>query len=167
MGRPFRVLSPARPLKRGDMAKISRKPQGPAGAQDAEVVNRFVFEGVEEDLSQPEPTTHMPNVDMYSTSSQLVIEVEMPGVRKDEIDLSLYKNNITIKALKFECFEEDKITYVCMERAFGRVFRTLDLPMPVDTTRIKALYKNGVLTIIIPRIQDKRAATRRVRIETT
>lgn len=147
------------------MAKISRK-----GAQTPiriENLNQFLFEclGDEESLLAQEPMTHVPALDLFATSAELVVEIELPGVRKDDIDITLYKNTLTIRAMKHECVEEDKINYVCMERSFGRIFRAVDLPHPVDTARIKANYANGVLTIVMPRVEDKRNNKQKVSIE--
>ncbi|MBI5642038.1 MAG: Hsp20/alpha crystallin family protein [Deltaproteobacteria bacterium] len=149
------------------MAKMSKKPAGSSPAVEIDNINQFIFEGMEDTgiFTQPEPITQIPNVDVYSNAAEVIIEAELPGVRKQEIDITLLKQTLTIKALKFECFEEDKINYVCMERSFGRIFRAIELPYSVDTARIKAIYKNGVLTIVLPRVEDKRSATKKVPIE--
>ncbi len=148
------------------MAKISRKPPG-APLTEPDTPNRFFFESIEDAglFSFPEPITQIPNVDVYSTPDELKIEVELAGVRKQDIEVALLKNTLTIKAVKFECFDEDKINYVCMERAFGRIFRAIDMPFPVDTAKIKAVFRNGILTISLPRVEDKRNKSRRVAIE--
>lgn len=150
------------------MAKISKKtpqPNYPKG-EIVESLTNFM-EGME-DPGLPchhEPITHIPNVDMFSTASELIIEVELPGVRKEDIEVSQSKNTLTIKALKFECFEDEKINYVCMERSFGRLFRTIEMPFPVNTVNIKATFNNGVLMIVVPRVEDKRSQTKRIQIE--
>ena len=148
------------------MAKISKKPPG-AGAPEADKLKRFFFEEMEDAglFASSEPITHMPNVDVYSSSDKLIIEVELPGVKKQDIDITLIKTTLTIKALKLECLEEDKINYVCMERAFGRMFRSIELPFPVDSDKIKAVFKSGILTICVPKVEDKRNESRRVPIE--
>ncbi|MFQ5464730.1 MAG: Hsp20/alpha crystallin family protein [Thermodesulfobacteriota bacterium] len=148
------------------MSKMSKKP--PQGFTSVKIKNLDTLLADPEDDIGPfsgEPITHIPDVDVYSTPESLFIEVEMPGVRKDEIEVFLHKGSITIKALKYECFDEDKVNYVCMERVFGRLYRSVEIPFPVDTMRTKALYKNGVLTVEIPRIEDKRSQTKRVEVE--
>ncbi|MFQ5737276.1 MAG: Hsp20/alpha crystallin family protein [Thermodesulfobacteriota bacterium] len=148
------------------MAKISKKPPG-SPPTELDNLNCLLFEGIEEAgfFSHPEPITQIPNVDVFSTRNELVIEVELPGVKKQDIDVTLLKGTLTIKAVKLECFDEDKINYVCMERTFGRLFRAIEIPFPVDTVRIKAVFRNGILTITIPRIEDKRNTSRRVPVE--
>ncbi|MBI5491941.1 MAG: Hsp20/alpha crystallin family protein [Deltaproteobacteria bacterium] len=148
------------------MAKMSKKTPITPAAVEIDNLSQFIFEGMEDaSFLQPEPLTQIPNVDVFSNTCELVIEVELPGVRKDDIDVTIFKGTLTIRALKFECFEEDKVNYVCMERAFGRLYRAIEIPFPVDTMKIKAVYKDGVLTIIVPRVEDKRCSSKRVRIE--
>jgi HSP20 family protein len=149
------------------MAKISKKPPTSMSAFDVNNITRLMGEGLDDlmGIYQGEPITNIPSVDMYSTAEDLVIEVEMPGVRKDDIEVIFHKNTLTLRALKFDCFEENRINYVCMERVFGRVFRAIEIPFPVDTARIKAIYKNGILIIRIPRVEDKRSRTKKIDIE--
>ena len=147
------------------MAKISRKTsQTPIRIEN---LNQFLFEclGDEVGLMAPEPITHVPPLDLFTTQADLVIEIELPGVKKEDIDITLYRNTLTLRATKLECFEEDKINYVCMERSFGRLFRAVELPYPVDTAKIKANYAGGVLTIVMPRVEDKRNNRQNVSIE--
>lgn len=149
------------------MAKITKK--GFGTPVKVEHLNQFLFEclGDEGALLSPEPITHIPALDMFATANELVVEVELPGVRKDDIDVTLFKDTLTVRAVKFECFEEEKINYVCMERAFGRLFRAIELPCPVDTAGIKACYSGGILTITLPKVEDKRNSTKKVPIEST
>ncbi len=149
------------------MAKISKRPPGGRASIEIDNLNQFIIEGIDpaDSFFKSEPITHIPNVDIFSTPGEVIIEVELPGVRKEDIDVAIVKNTLTLRALKLECVEEEKVNYVCMERAFGKVFRAIDLPCPVDTARIKAVYRNGILTISIPRVDDKRSCTRKILIE--
>ncbi|MEK6531477.1 MAG: Hsp20/alpha crystallin family protein [Deltaproteobacteria bacterium] len=149
------------------MAKISKKQVISFPAIDAEGISQLLSDGMKDasELLRHEPITHVANVDIFSSQSCIVIEVELPGVRKDDIEVTLCKNTLSVKAVKFECFDEDKINYICMERSFGKIVRTVEMPFPVDSMRIKAQYKNGILTISIPRVQDKRSAVKKINIE--
>ncbi|MFQ5441730.1 MAG: Hsp20/alpha crystallin family protein [Thermodesulfobacteriota bacterium] len=147
------------------MAKISKKSDLLINISGSGASGDHQSGGGPPDFSGMEPITHIPNIDMFSTAEVLTIEVELPGVRKEDLELALVKNTLRLTALKFECFENNKVNYVCMERNFGRLYRTLDLPFPVDTSRIKAVYKDGILTITMPRVEDKRARSRSVNIE--
>jgi HSP20 family protein len=155
------------------MAKIFKKPTSPenplSSGEMVQHIMESMMEGMEDclRLRGPEPISYVPHVNMFSTKAELIVEVELPGVKREDIDVSLFKSTLNIKALKYECFEEDKVNYVCMERAFGRIFRSIELPMPVNSTKIKAFYKNGVLTIVIPKIEEKRGKPKQIAVEST
>ncbi|MBI5970231.1 MAG: Hsp20/alpha crystallin family protein [Deltaproteobacteria bacterium] len=146
------------------MAKISKK--NSRNPQDA-VPDEISFGGFAEGgiLSPSEPMTQAPSVDVYSTPAEIIVEVEAPGVKRDDLDISFYKDTLTVKGVKRECMDDGKVNYVCMERSFGRIFRTIEMPFPVDSSRIKASYKNGILTVRVPRVEDKRCVTRKVPVE--
>ena len=126
---------------------------------------QFVQESIADDPKCTELVSHMPYIDMYSTSKELIIEVEMPGVRREDIEVVAFRDTINIKAFKYECFEDRNINYVCMERSFGRIFRVIELPIPVNTNHIKAVYTKGILKITLPRVEEKRGRPKRVTVE--
>ncbi|MBI3399046.1 MAG: Hsp20/alpha crystallin family protein [Deltaproteobacteria bacterium] len=133
---------------------------------DIGMVFQYLFEETEKIASPKDiAMNHTPVVDIFSTQDSIIIEVEMPGVRKDEVDISILHNAITVRGLKYECFEEKKINFVCMERSFGRLFRVIDIPCSVDTTRIKAVCKDGLLTITLPRVAEKRGIPKKITVE--
>lgn len=129
---------------------------------------QYVFEESEKIvLPRDVSITHTPVVDMFSTAGAVIVEVELPGVRQEEVEISILQNTLTIRGVKYECFEEKKVNFVCMERSFGRVFRVIDIPYTVDTSRIKAAYKNGLLTIELPKVAEKRGVPKKVNVEST
>ncbi len=150
------------------MAKISKKSGAGFAPIDINSLSRLFGIPEEMDFTSGETVTHMPEVDIYSTPTTLIIEVEMPGVKKEDIEVYMHGDHLTVKALKYECFDDSKLNYVCMERVFGRLYRSVEIPCTVDTSKIKADYKEGVLTITLPRIEnDKRRQTKRVAIESS
>ena len=129
---------------------------------------QYVFEESEKIvLPRDVSITHTPVVDMFSTAGAVIVEVELPGVRQEEVEISILQNTLTIRGVKYECFEEKKINFVCMESSFGRVFRVIDIPYTVDTSRIKAAYKNGLLTIELPKVAEKRGVPKKVNVESS
>lgn len=129
---------------------------------------QYVFEESEKIvLPRDVSITHTPVVDMFSTAGAVIVEVELPGVRQEEVEISILQNTLTIRGVKYECFDEKKINFVCMERSFGRVFRVIDIPYTVDTSRIKAAYKNGLLTIELPKVAEKRGVPKKVNVESS
>ncbi len=126
---------------------------------------QFIQEGITDDPQCTELVSHMPCIDMYSTTKELIIEVEMPGIRREDIEVVAFRDTINIKAFKYECFDDRNINYVCMERSFGKIFRVIELPLPVNTSHIKAVYSKGILKITLPRVEEKRGRPKRVEIE--
>jgi HSP20 family protein len=150
------------------MAKISKKPGRDFVPIEFGSFGRLFGIADEMDFTSGDTVTHIPEVDIYSTPTELLIEVEMPGVKKEDIDVYIHNDHLTVKALKYECFDDSKLNYVCMERVFGRLYRSVEIPCTVDTSKIKATYSDGVLTITLPRIEnDKRRQTKRVPIESS
>lgn len=148
------------------MVKIPKKGiSDPPVSTDIGMVFQYLFE--EEQITSPRNAAinHTPVVDMFSTADSIIIEVELPGVRKEDVDISILHNSITVRGLKYECFEEKKINFVCMERRFGRLFRVIDIPCPVDTSKIKTTYKNGLLTITLTRVAEKRGTPKKIVVE--
>lgn len=130
-----------------------------------------IFQYIYEENGQPIPShshaimNHIPAADIFSTSDDLIIEIELPGVRQEDIDISILRNRIVVNALKYECFSEKKVNFVCMERNFGRFIKTIDIPCPVNTTKIKAICRDGLLTIILPKIADNRGVPKKIVVE--
>ncbi|MCX8029230.1 MAG: Hsp20/alpha crystallin family protein [Brevinematales bacterium] len=92
-----------------------------------------------------------PAVDVYETDKDIVIKAEIPGAKKDEIEVTVKDNFVHIKAEKKEEKEEKKENIHKIERFYGRVERTIPLPVDVKSEEAKAEYKDGVLEIRIPK----------------
>jgi HSP20 family protein len=93
----------------------------------------------------------MPPVDIYSTGEhELVIKAEVPGMNKDDIDITVEKFTLTIRGEKKaeETVKDDQFHRV--ERSYGAFERSFSLPPTVDANRVEAEYKDGVLTVKLP-----------------
>jgi HSP20 family protein len=154
------------------MAKSSNKPsmseEECTGGIDTQSFMQFFLDEFQSarNPSGAEPVNHVPYLDLYSTKTQVTIEVEIPGVRADDIDISVFKSTVKIKAVKYECFDDNNVNYVCMERSFGTILRSVEIPVPVNTGKVKAKYINGMLSITLPRIEEKRGQPKKIKIET-
>ncbi len=143
------------------MAKSSKKdPKDSSceGGSKKSSLMQFLVSDMEAVLhtSLTEGANHAPPVDVFSTDDYLYIDMNIPGVREEEIEVVFFKNTIKITAIKYDCFEEEGLNYICMERSFGKICRIIEIPFPVNTTKITAEYKHGVLTITLPRVAEKR-----------
>jgi HSP20 family protein len=103
-----------------------------------------------------------PALDVYEQKEDLIVKAEIPGLSKDEIDISLDGNVLTIKGEKKKEEEVKDEDYYRCERAFGSFLRTLELPVDVQTDKVSATFKNGVLEICMPK--SKEAKTNVVKV---
>ena len=107
--------------------------------------------------------TWAPLVDIFEKGDDLVIRAEVAGLEKDEVDISVENNTLTLRGeRKREAEFEEKDAYR-LERAFGVFTRSFILPKTVDPARISATYMNGVLEIKIPKVEQ--AKPRRIEIK--
>jgi HSP20 family protein len=101
-----------------------------------------------------------PQVDVTESEKEIKIAAELPGIDEKDIDLSVTKDTLTIKGEKKEEKEDDGKDYYRMERSYGSFYRTIPLPTEVETDKISASYKKGILKIRIPKsakaIEDKK-----------
>ena len=118
--------------------------------------------------SSPVPTLERvwsPAVDMYETKDELAVKMELPGVSEKDIHLSITGDMLTLKGerrLEQPSKQED---YYRMERWYGRFERTLPLPFPVQSDKVKATFRDGVLTVSLPKAEQIRA--REIKIDVT
>ena len=92
----------------------------------------------------------MPAVDILEKDGNLILRAELPGMSEKEIDLKLENNTLTLKGARRMENEDNKDSYHRIERSYGSFSRSFTLPESVDSDKIKAEYKNGVLTVTIP-----------------
>jgi HSP20 family protein len=102
-----------------------------------------------------------PNVDIYENKDQLVLEAELPGMQREDFDLSVENNVITLRGERQFEKKENTDNYHRVERAYGSFLRSFTLPNTVSSEGATADYRNGVLRVTLP----KRAETKARRIE--
>lgn len=108
---------------------------------------------------------NLPLVDIFETAENFVVEVELPGFERDDLSLSICCNMLVIEGVKREEKGGQQVTYICVERSFGRFSRTVEIPPAVDIKGIKAKYEKGLLSVTFPRLKDKSAIIRNIPIE--
>ena len=97
----------------------------------------------------------VPHVDVSETDGEMKIVAELPGVRDEDVDVSLHDDLLTIRGEKKSERKDDKENYHVVERSFGSFQRSLRLPFSVDPTEVQADFNNGVLTITIPKGKER------------
>ncbi|HDK27492.1 MAG TPA: Hsp20/alpha crystallin family protein [Candidatus Atribacteria bacterium] len=95
-----------------------------------------------------------PLVDVIDKKDSILVKAELPGVDKKDVKISLSENTLTIRGERKEEKEIKKEDYYCCERAFGTYSRSITLPVEVDKTKAKATFKNGILEITLPKIEE-------------
>ncbi len=92
-----------------------------------------------------------PSIDIFESENDVVLKADLPGIKLEDIDIRLENGNLTLKGeRKFEKPETGK-GYHRLERGYGAFARVFTLPDSLDDARVKADYKNGVLSVTIPK----------------
>jgi HSP20 family protein len=107
--------------------------------------------------------TVAPAVDLIDTADTLKINVELPGIRKEDVEISLKDDLLTIRGEKKEEKEQKGENRYYMERTYGTFSRTLNLPAKIKADKVKAAYKDGVLEITLPKAEEEKA--REIQVE--
>jgi HSP20 family protein len=107
-----------------------------------------------------------PTLDIGASDKEYTISVELPGVDENEIQVELGNDTLKIKGEKKQEKEEKERNYYRMERSYGSFQRTLSLPEDADQDDIKAVYKNGVMSITIPRKAASKTEAKQIEVKT-
>lgn len=107
--------------------------------------------------------TWIPAVDINETEDGYVVKADLPGMKKEDIQIDLKNNTLTLKGEKK--FEEkvSKDNYVRTERTYGTFVRSFTLPHNVDAEKIRASYKDGVLELTLPKKEE--AKPKQIKVE--
>jgi HSP20 family protein len=96
----------------------------------------------------------MPPVDVTEKEDKFMVSVELPGLKKDDIKLSLRNNVLTISGSKKRESESKDDRFHRIERSFGTFCRTINLTSTVDASKIDADFKDGILTVNLPKVEE-------------
>ncbi len=98
-----------------------------------------------------------PNLDIYENKDTITVRAELPGMKKEEISVALDGDTLTLSGERqCEGQQREAETYRA-ERYFGRFQRSVTLPAPVDARKVQATYKDGVLTVTLPKSEEAKA----------
>jgi len=96
-------------------------------------------------------TAWVPSVDVYETENELVIKADLPEIEEKDLDVRVENNMLTVRGeRKFEQKVKEE-NYLRMERSYGAFSRSFSLPNTVDAQAVKAEYKDGVLSVTLPK----------------
>ena len=107
----------------------------------------------------------MPAIDVYEEKDEVVVKAELPGLSKEDLDVTLTESTLTLKGQKKKEEEVKEKNFYRSERSSGSFVRTIDLPSEVKTDQPKASFKNGVLEIRLPKTEDAKRKVTKVKID--
>lgn len=101
----------------------------------------------------------VPSVDMYQTENEIVVKASLPGLKGDDIQISVVSDVLTLRGETRKEEEINESSYHIRERRSGSFSRSLQLPAPVQADKAKAEFEDGVLTLILPKAEEVRPKT--------
>jgi len=100
--------------------------------------------------------TWAPAVDIYEQGGDLVLKAELPGVDPKDVDVRIENNVLTLKGERRADNEVKRDSYHRVERSYGAFTRAFTLPTTVDTTKVKADFKDGLLRVVLPKREESK-----------
>lgn len=107
----------------------------------------------------------LPSLDVAETKNDIVVKAEVPGMDPKDIDISLSDGLLTIKGEKKQEKEEKEENYHFIERSYGAFSRSVRLPKDVQSDKISASYKNGVLKVTLPKSEEAKKKEVKIKVE--
>ncbi|MCX7976816.1 MAG: Hsp20/alpha crystallin family protein [Bellilinea sp.] len=104
-------------------------------------------------------------LDMYQTNNEVVVKAVLPGVKPEDIHVSVANQVLTIRGEVQEEKVSEEATYHIRERRSGVITRSVQLPVEVDVDKAKAEHENGILTLILPKAEEVRPKTISVKVK--
>lgn len=124
-----------------------------------DTVTRRMFDRISEmdrDI-KPEVSNFSPRVDISNTESSTILHVEIPGVNKEDVKISINEERIlSIRGEKKQSETQEDHKFIRIERRFGSFDRSFTLPEFIDINGIQAEFNNGILTITLPKVEPEK-----------
>lgn len=117
----------------------------------------YGFDEMSENLTIP--------VEVRDKKDEYDVRAELPGVKKEDLDIEINDNYLTISATKSEEKNEEEKTYKKSEFSYGEFSRTLYLPQDVDTDKIDAKLEHGVLKLVIPKLNKEDKSIKKITVK--
>jgi len=128
-------------------------------------VNRLFSESFRTHGEESALTTWAPAVDIYETPNELVVKADLPDVSEKDIDIRVENNLLTIRGERKVEKSVSEENFLRVERTYGAFSRSFSLPNTVNSEAIGADYKNGVLTVTLPKREESKP--RQVKVNVT
>jgi len=121
-----------------------------------------LFDGLMHDMNSSTPEFR-PHVDIAESDKSFTLELALPGMKKEDIQIDLDKNTIRVHGERQEKKEEKDTKYLRIESSYGQFERSFNLPDNIDTDQVEAQFIDGILHITLPKSENK--ASKSIRIK--
>jgi len=135
------------------MAIVRWKPFGDL-MESFEELERRMRKHYGEEQSESETLVWAPRVDIKETENELVVHAEVPGMKKEDFCVNMKEGVLSISGEKRSEEKTEGDNWHRIERVFGRFQRSFYIPTDVDDKKIKAAYKDGILTVTLPKREE-------------
>ena len=136
-GNRYRTLWPSNSVWR-DMRRLQREMGHLLGGTSAPITSSF------------------PALNLYSGDEGVILTAELPGVEMDDLEITVLGETLTLSGSRNMGEIEEDVTYHRRERSQGQFTRTVELPFRVDGDNVEAKFSNGVLHILLPRVEEEK-----------
>jgi HSP20 family protein len=106
-----------------------------------------------------------PAIEIYEEKDDVVVKAELPGMKREDLELNISDNLLTIKGEKKKEEEVKEKGYYYSERSYGSFTRTVEIPKDVQTDKVRASFKDGVLEIRIPKTEEAKRKEVKIKVE--
>ena len=104
-------------------------------------------------------------VDMYETNDNLVVKASVPGIKPEQLDVTVQGETLTIKGEAQEEQQREQGRYHVRERRQGSFSRSITLPFPIQSDKVQATFENGVLTLTLPKAEEIKPKSIKVKVK--
>jgi HSP20 family protein len=102
-------------------------------------------------------------LDVYETENDVVINAAIPGIKPEDIDIAITGDTVSIKGELKQETKVEKANYYRQERRYGAFSRAVSLPVPISADKAEATFKDGVLTLTIPKAEEAKPKTIKIK----
>jgi HSP20 family protein len=106
-----------------------------------------------------------PAIEVYEEKDDVVVKAELPGLKREDLELNISDNLLTLKGDKKKEEEVKEKGYYYSERSYGSFTRTVEIPKEVQAEKAKAVFKDGVLEIRLPKTEEAKRKETRIKVE--
>ena len=106
-----------------------------------------------------------PNIDLSEDAEKIVVKAEVPGVQAKDLQIVIKEGLLSISGEKKQPIHRNRVRYICLERSYGKFSRNLYLSAAIDIKNVRAQLRDGLVTIWLPKLPNRRQLERTIPIE--